>query len=94
MSLENRKKIDKRLISGTLINLERRIGKRIRQRGDHAFVSRHEILGQITEEYDELVDEVRLDKTEHKQHIRDELFDIAVACVWGILSIDTNSVDW
>lgn len=94
MSLENRKKIDKKLAGGTLDQLRRRINEKVRQRGNHSFASRHEILGQITEEYEELIEAVKLDKTPHMHRVRDELFDIAVACVWGILSIGTKSVDW
>lgn len=94
MSLGNRKKIDERLVNGTMDQLQRRISEKLKQRGDHSFASRHEILGLITEEYHELVDAIKLDTTAYRRFIRNELFDIAITCVWGILSIDTESVDW
>lgn len=94
MALERRKRIGIRLIKGALEALSRRIHQKVKKCGDHAFVSRHEILGQVTEEYLELSDAVKTDKSRFKRHIRDELFDIAIAAIWGILSIDTDSVDW
>lgn len=94
MSLENKKRVDRKLIDSTVNQLQRRIDKRLEQYGNRSFASRHEIFGLIAEEYYELINAVQTDKTKHIQHIRGKLFDIAVACVWGILSIETNSTDW
>lgn len=94
MSLENRKNIDIKVLRPILNRLAGKIEQKVKQRGGHTFASRHEILGQITEEFIELSEAVRTDKSEFRQHIRDELFDIAIASIWGIASIDTNSVDW
>lgn len=94
MSLENRKQINMKCVKHMLDRLAGSIEHKTKQHGAHAFASRHEILGQITEEYEELVEAVRTDKTEFRRHIRDELLDIAIASVWGILSIDANAIDW
>lgn len=93
MSLKDRKKIDTKLVEPALVQLSRRTAGKVKLRGNHAFTSVHEILGQITEEFLELSEAVRTDKTKHKRHVRDELFDLAIASIWGVLSIDTNSID-
>ena len=67
--------------------LEYRMG----QKGTKTFISTHEILGVIAEEYDELIDAVR---NNHHGDIREELRDIAVACIFAIVSIDKKSMDW
>lgn len=63
-----------------------------RQRnGMDSFASSHEILGCVTEEFHELVEAVRLNKP---HATRNELLDIAVACLFGVACIDSLKVDW
>jgi NTP pyrophosphatase (non-canonical NTP hydrolase) len=65
--------------------------RKLNQKGNHAFVSTHEILGVVTEEYHEVIDAV---KYNNKDKVRKELIDLAVACVHGISSIDNGKIDW
>lgn len=65
--------------------------KRLLQKGDGAFKSSHEILGIISEEFDEMKDAVRKNDI---ANLREELLDIIVGCIHGICSIDQNELDW
>lgn len=57
------------------------LSKRLEEKGLGIFVSPHEILGVITEEYKELIDAV------HKNdNVKGELLDIAVAAIFGYMS--------
>ena len=64
---------------------------RNKEKGNHAAASSHEILGFITEEYDELTDAVRSNSINAAYA---ELVDIAVSAVFGMMSISQNKVDW
>lgn len=76
-----------------LESLKKALEETLHEKGPHSYSSKHEILGIITEEYIELVDAVRENDTSHK-HTREELLDIAVACVFGIACIDQWALDW
>jgi NTP pyrophosphatase (non-canonical NTP hydrolase) len=65
--------------------------EQLEKRGKGTFSSRHEILGMVDEEHDELKDAVR---SESIHRVKDELADIAVGCIWGIASIEAGMVDW
>ena len=64
---------------------------RLNEKGYGALVSRHEILGVLTEEYHEAVKAV---ESESIQEVRDELIDLAVGCIFGVACIDARAVDW
>jgi NTP pyrophosphatase (non-canonical NTP hydrolase) len=55
--------------------------ERLREKGPNRVASYHELLGIITEEYTELISAVRQNRP---LAIREELMDIAVACMLGI----------
>ncbi len=80
---------DKEIDAG-LAFLNRRYERARKRKGKSAFVSIHEILGKVTEEYSEVVEAVHKgDKKETEL----ELADIAIACLWGIISIRAKKVD-
>jgi len=62
------------------------------QKGMGAMASSHEILGIIEDEVQEYRDEVHA-KADAQLKI-EELKDIAVACLFGIASIESGGVDW
>lgn len=74
-------------VSGVTLELCRNVNRRLQVKGHGAYVSSHETMGIITEEYDEAKDAVRAN--DH-QHLRAELIDIAVGCLIGIISIDAG----
>lgn len=65
-------------------SLKAAILKRLERHGYGIAVSPHEVLGIILEEVDELIDEVRGNDLQNQY---DELVDIAIAAVFGMISI-------
>ena len=64
--------------------------KRI-DKGDHLFMSTHEVLGVIVEEFDELKEAIHLND---KQKIQNELLDLIIASTWGLISLRSKKMDW
>ena len=59
--------------------------RRLNEKGYGIWLWDHETLGIITEEYHELIEAI------HKRDgVRNELLDLAVACIFGIVSIDVR----
>ena len=65
--------------------------KRLAEKGDGIIVSRHEMLGVIQEEHNELIVAVQKGSLHDVRH---ELVDIGVACIIALASIDTDKVEW
>jgi hypothetical protein len=63
---------------------------RLKEKGEGIFISSHEILGIVTEEYLEFCDEVRANDSDRQY---DELMDIAVAAIFGMVSLKTGKMD-
>jgi len=60
------------------------LGQKIEKHGRGAYLSNHESLGIITEEYHELIDAVRQNDP---VDIASELKDVAVACLFALASM-------
>lgn len=60
------------------------MGTRIENKGRGAFLSNHEMLGIVAEEYHELVEAVRQNDA---VDVANELADIAVACLFSLASM-------
>lgn len=58
-----------------------------KRRGGGAYVSIHESLGIITEEFWETVEAVRSNRLED---VEEELQDVVTACLWAIASMKQN----
>lgn len=69
----------------------KRLFERLEEKGYGAWVSRHEVLGFLTEEYKEVVDAVH---DETLQEILKELEDVAVGCIFAIACIRSGNMDW
>lgn len=63
--------------------------KQLIQKGDGAFISTHEALGIIAEEYDELKDAVRSNNIED---VKKELLDIIVAAQFTVVCINQGVI--
>ncbi|MCK5612597.1 hypothetical protein KAR91_62575 [Candidatus Pacearchaeota archaeon] len=61
------------------------------EKGYGAWLSRHEIFGVVDEEYIELGEAVH---SETKERVKQELLDLAVACIFGVACIDAETLDW
>jgi hypothetical protein len=81
-------KISKKEIEEIIILFQFRLGEIISKKGDLSFNSPHEIRGALDEEVAEHLDALRADNLDDQV---DELFDIAVVSIWGIISIMKNS---
>lgn len=64
---------------------------RLQQRDYRALVSRHEILGILTERYQDLIGQV---SDGDMEDVEDALFQIAVAAVVGIACKREGLLDW
>lgn len=64
--------------------------RRIQRKGDGCLISRHEVLGVVTEEYLELGEVVHSGSL---ARVREESWDVAIAGAIGAVSID-KGVEW
>ena len=63
------------------------IDTRITRKGKSKWVGPHEILGNMTEEYDELLDAVHAND---KNGVKEELMDILIVALWGLISLNKS----
>ena len=73
------------------MKLQKKTAERLIEKGKEIIISRHEILGVIDEERDELCRTVQKGTL---TDVDDELVDIAVGCIVGLASIKTGGVQW
>lgn len=78
-----RDKIDMDYLTHCMAKVAEKTHARIREKGDGAYIGPHEAYGIIAEEFDELRDAMRANDADD---FRDELADIAVACILGLAS--------
>jgi hypothetical protein len=86
-NVNTRVPVHRHRIEAVVSELQKQIDKRIDKHGRDSFIGPHEIFGVLAEEVDEYLVEVRLE--DHDKQVA-ELFDIAVAAVFGIASLRTN----
>ena len=82
-----RQRYDPQLLEVVLANLRGELDRRLKKHGPGIYASECETLGIVAEEYDEFVDAVRAN--DHTK-CRAELFDIAVAALFGVVSSVQN----
>jgi len=71
--------------------LENALLQRLDKKGYGSFAGKHEILGILDEEFDELKDAIRDDAGGISQ-VKAELIDIAVGCLFGVACIDQGVI--
>ena len=81
--MERRRIATIKKVEEVLEKIEDHLYLKIAKHGDGAFVSNHEAFGAITEEYYELLEELRKND---REGFRTESLDLIVAVLWGILS--------
>jgi hypothetical protein len=67
-------------------DLTKALERRLRKHGRLSFIGPHEIFGILSEEVHELEHEIRNNDTAKTYQ---ELLDVAIATIWGLVSIDT-----
>jgi len=78
-------------IENAVERLHEELNRRLAEKGHGAFVSTHEILGIIDEEHYEAKLAVHANDPDL---LVQELFDIAVGCVFGAACIKSGFIDW
>lgn len=76
-----RERVSNESLLEAIDTLKRSLAKEIDRKGQNSFASTHEVLGVITEEYQELIDAV---KSNNIDDVLLELTDLAVGCLFGI----------
>lgn len=71
------------LLDVVLKNLNGELDRRLHKHGPGIYASSHETLGIVTEEYLELIEAA---KANNHADFRAELFDLAVAALFGVVS--------
>jgi len=77
-------------VNAAIGRLQRVIAKALNKKGTGGFISRHEILGALAEEFREVEDAVRARDSEN---LAEELFDVAVVCVLADISLRFGGMD-
>ena len=85
---DHRQQITPEQVSNIVDLTEDRLFARLNEKGYGAWVSQHEILGFLTEEYHETIEAVHSKSVED---LRTELVDIAVGCIFGIACIEAKA---
>jgi hypothetical protein len=88
----NRHQISDEEVDEVFKLIKKKMDFRLQEKGRGILVTRHEIYGIIAEEFtSELTDALR---DNDRTQFREELVDIAVACIIGIASMDSRKMDW
>jgi hypothetical protein len=87
----DRERVTKEQVEQGVKDLHAKIEERLLEKGRHPWASRHEVLGVITEEYQELIETVRNGGDAALCH---ELMDIAVAAIYGYINVKNGKTDW
>jgi NTP pyrophosphatase (non-canonical NTP hydrolase) len=86
-----RDEVSKEEVQNAIQEVLQKYAKRLKKKGYGAFAGAHEIYGVLTEEVDEVLDEVRANNNEL---FCQELIDCAVVCLFGVASIrNKNKLD-
>ena len=88
MNVTGRIKTNNDIVNQSIDTAISELFRRLEEKGYGSFISYHETLGVVTEEYFELVDAVRSNDVEH---IKDELMDLAVAVIFGHASLRAHT---
>lgn len=70
--------------------IEDKIQFRINQKGGYSYASPHEIYGILAEEVKEVLDELQANDN---PEMAKELLDVAIAAIWGYISIQYGYIE-
>jgi len=92
MSKHKRPQVSDKAIGEALRFVAGELDRRLKEKGQGAFVSRHELYGVLDEEVQELRAAVH-DNMPYREMIA-ELADVAVPAIFGIACIKEDAMDW
>lgn len=78
------------VISSAVAITVEKLKDRLKKHGVYSFMGPHEILGVVTEEYQELITATHQNL---RHEVKAELVDIAVACIFGLASLNQQDID-
>ena len=88
---DNRKHIQQVEIELAVEEVANKLWARLTEKGYGTWLSRHEVLGFLTEEYHEAVEAVHSGSL---TAVKEELKDIAVGCIIAIACINEQNMEW
>ena len=98
MPIQNRTQITIDQINDGMHLLNEKLNHRLAEKGMGTFASKHEVLGVLEEEMDELKEAVRQHNTYDRDCVKDpvyeELMDIAVGALFGAICRSNKTMDW
>ena len=86
-----RVELTKESLEYTLNRIQEKLQRRLVEKGKLSLTSTHEVAGVIEEEWDEFKDAVHVNDHENYE---EELLDIIVGCMVGIMSKQVKGLDW
>ncbi len=78
-------------INDILEKTRKKLYFRLKEKGYGTFSSKHEILGVLTEEYNEFINAVH---NKDYDNMKEELLDLAIGAIFGLSCLDNNTIDW
>lgn len=83
---KERIEVDTKSINKSFKIIKDMLEKRLLQKGNFSFTSKHEFLGILTEEYYEIIEEIKNDHLQYDESVHmelcNEVIDLAVACIF------------
>jgi hypothetical protein len=86
-----RAEINKENIGGAIIQLNEHLSKILVKKGTKTFASRHEVMGLLLEEFNELE---RANHKDDNDEFKYELLDLAATAIFAIACVDQDTMDW
>jgi len=81
--------IHETFLNDAIVQIQQHLAYTLNIKGSGSFVSTHELLGVITEEYYELIEAAHRGNV---TNVHGELLDIAAACIFGVACIERGEV--
>lgn len=88
----NRPAVSHNQILDGLSHIQSSLERRLKEKGNGSYASRHEILGILIEEMDELIEAVRLDGKKGFIQFKKELMDIVVGAAFGFICLENKHI--
>lgn len=88
----NRPEVPKKFVENAIDSVCSKLNYRLTQKGSATYASKHEILGILAEEYQELTEVIRIDTCEGYNDFAKELLDIAVGATFGYACITAGFI--
>lgn len=86
-----RESIDQDNVSNAINQLNEHLIKILSKKGTKTFASRHEVMGLLLEEFNELE---RANHKDDNDEFKYELLDLAATAIFAIACVDQDTMDW